>query len=77
MCGITLSLYHHDGWHATDHFAPLQDDALEAVKRRENACIKALVFTAQASCGFNLLSRLRWVACTSVFVLNIHLPFFA
>ena len=29
-CGITLSLYH--GWHATDHFAPLQDEALEAAK---------------------------------------------
>ena len=29
-CGITPSLYHV--WHATDHFMPLQDEALEAAK---------------------------------------------
>ena len=29
-CGITPSLYHV--WHATDHFEPLQDEALEAAK---------------------------------------------
>ena len=54
-------------------FRPLQYEALEAAKMAG----KCVFLLPRPVAGFNLSRRSRWVVCSSVFVLNIHLHFFA
>ena len=60
-CGITPSLYH--AWHATDHFAPLQEEALEAEKMTGKRVYKSPSFYCPGQLQVVLRSRRsRWVA---------------
>lgn len=59
-CGITPSLYHV--WHATDHFAPLQDEALEAAKTTGKRVYKSPSFYCPGQLRVVLRSRRsRWL----------------
>ena len=52
MLGRGVVEWHLHAWHATDDFAPLQHEALEAAKRAGNVDIKSLLLTVQASCDY-------------------------